>query len=301
MGSVPKNRNKIITCRIYIQKEVVHIKTYYIKKMDKPISIIKKISKMEVKDNVCEIYFKKEKDIEKIVKKLLKREIENIILSKELFKNKELINNLNSNNINIFDGRWLIKYLLFEILEFILNKKNIKPEETEIAITSNEITDDLIKIIYYLSKKYKRVTVVTNYMEKLKKIESEIYEKEGILIVISNNQKKSLLKPKIVLNMDFNKELLNKYKINDYSTIINFEGNMKIENKRFKGLCINDYEIEISENEKNTDIENFKLKDIFESEIYTKDTFENIRKKIEEKKVKIKDLYGINGKIERFY
>ena len=67
----------------------------------------------------------------------------------------------------------------------------------------------------------------------MKKIEKEIYEKHGVLIVISNNQKKSLLRPRIILNLDFNKEVLNRYKINEKAIIINLEGNMKIESKTF--------------------------------------------------------------------
>ncbi len=36
--------------------------------------------------------------------------------------------------------------------------------------------------------------------------------------------------------MDFNKELLNRYKINENAIIINLEGNMKIDNKRYNGI-----------------------------------------------------------------
>ena len=73
----------------------------------------------------------------------------------------------------------------------------------------------------------------------------EIYQKEGILIVVTNNKKKSLLKPEIILNMDFSKEILNKYKINENAVVLNLEGDMKIEDKRFNGINVNDYEIDV--------------------------------------------------------
>ena len=115
-----------------------------------------------------------------------KREIQRVVLAKELHENEELINLLNSKSIKIFDGRWLMKYITFEILEFILNKQNIKKEETQLAITTNDITDIVIENIKKLSKEFKRLTVVTRHIDKLKKIEEEIYEKENIVLPFSD-------------------------------------------------------------------------------------------------------------------
>ena len=47
-------------------------------------------------------------------------------------------------------------------------------------------------------------------------------------------QLQSLLKSKIIINMDFNKQKINKYKINENAIIINLEGDIKIENKKNK-------------------------------------------------------------------
>lgn len=137
-------------------------------------------------------------------------------------------------------------------------------------------------------------------LKELKKIEKEIYEKEGILILVSNNQKKSLLKPAIILNLDFNKVVLNKYKINENSIIINLEGDMKIENKRFNGICINDYDIETGREEIiwRENIKAFRTKDLIEANYYCKDTFGNIHNKLRKSKLFIKELYGNNGIIE---
>lgn len=278
------------------------MKILYIEEMDKPIMAI---SKIRIEKDNCRIYsnLDKQKNIKKVINKLIKNEVINVVLSAELSKNKNFINALNANNINIFNGRWLEKYLSIKILDYIVMQKNIKKEETEIAVTVNQITDSSIEIIKILSKQYKRVTVVTNYIEKLRKIEKEIYDKEGILIIISNNQKKSLLKPQIILNIDFCKELLNKYKINENAIIINLEGDMKIEQKRFNGINVNDYEIEVGREDIiwRENMKNFRTKDLLESVLYMKDNFQNISSRIGKYKVSIKELYGINGKIERFY
>ena len=277
------------------------MKILYIEKKDKPIMAIKKI---KIEQDNCEIYtdLEKEKNIRKIIKLLRKNEVSNVVLSKKLYENKYFINALNANDIKIFSGRWLEKYLAIQILDYIIIKADLERKEMEIAVTVNQITDLSIEIIKILAKQYKRMTVVTSQIEKLRKIEKEIYDKEGILIVISNNHKKSLLRTQIIFNIDFSKEILNKYRINENAIILNLEGDMKIEDKRFSGINVNDYEINVGREEiiwrKN--MKNFRTKDLLEAVIYMKDSYQNICTKISKNKVSIKELYGINGKIESF-
>lgn len=277
------------------------MRTYYLEKMDKPKFSIRKY-KIEEDNFVVYADLNKEKNVSKIIKAMIKNNIDYVVLSKTLTENKNFINALNANNIKIFNGRWLEKYLTFEILEYVINQKGIKKEETEIAITTNEITDLTIETIKILAKQYKRLTVVTNHIEKLRRTEKELYDNNGILIVVANNVKKSLAKPPIILNLDFNKQVLNKYRINENAIIINVEGDMKIKSKRFYGININNYEIVVGR-EENIWRENmsvFENKDLLEATLYIRDTFNNIRRKIMKNKVSVKELYGENGKIERF-
>ena len=277
------------------------MRTYYLEKMDKPKFSIRKY-KIEEDNFVVYADLNKEKNVSKIIKVMIKNDIEYVVLSKTLTENKNFINALNANNIKIFNGRWLEKYLTFEILEYVINQKGIKKEETEIAITTNEITDLTIETIKILSKQYKKLIVVTNHIEKLRRVEKELYDNDGILIVVANNTKKSLLKPQIILNLDFNMQVLNKYKINENAIIVNVEGDMKIRSKRFSGININNYEIVVGR-EENIWRENmsiFENKNLLEATLYIRDTFNNIRRKIMKNKVSIKELYGENGKIERF-
>ena len=149
------------------------MKTYYIKKMDKL-----RIRKIKFQQNNCEIYIKKDKEIKKIIKKFQKRDINYVVLDKELVKNKNFINALNANDIRIFDGRWLIKYLNLEILEYIIENSNLKKEEIELAITTDEISDLVIENIKILAKQYKKLIVVTSHIEKLRKIEKKYMKKK---------------------------------------------------------------------------------------------------------------------------
>ena len=276
------------------------MKILYIEKMDK----LKILHKIRIKQDNCEVYLDldKEKNINKLISRILKNKIGCVVLSKELIDNKELVNALNASNINIFDGRWLEKYLSILILDYIVFQKKLKKEETEVALTVNQISDFTIEIIKILARQYKKLTVVTNHIEKLRKVEKEIYDKEGILIVLSNNHKKSLIKSQLILNIDFCKEVLNRYRINENATIVNLEGDIKIEEKRFQGINVNDYEIEIGREELiwRRNMKKFRTKDLLEAVLYMKDSFASICSKISKNKVSIKELYGINGKIERF-
>lgn len=276
------------------------MKTLFIEKMDKPFMAIQRIKIEQDNCKIC-LNLEKEKNVKKLIKKLEKNEVISVVLSKEFYESKNLINALKANGINIFNGRWLEKYLAIQILDYIVMQKNIRKEETEIAITVNQITDLSIEIIRKIAKQYKRITVVTNHIEKLRKIEKEIYDKDGILIVISNNQKKSLSKTQIILNIDFNKEVLNRYRINENAIIINLEGDMKINDKRFNGININDYEIEVGREDAiwRPNMSSFKTKDLLEASLYMKDTFESICSRISKNKVNIKELYGVNGTVTK--
>lgn len=278
---------------------MVFINTYYIIENNN-IKFIDKLKCFTRKDNKILVNFDLNKfnirKIKKILKILNKHSVKNVVLSKETQKNEILINYLNSNNVNIFNGRWLEKYLAYEIIKYILVKKNIKKEETEIAILINQIDEVSTENIKLFAKEFKRVNVVTNHIEKLKKIEENIFDEFGIMITITNNKKKSLKNAKIILNMDFPEELINKFNIYDEAIILNLDGNAKINKKRFSGLNINNYEIALNDDDYLS--EEFYIRDIFESQIYKKTTFKNIRKEIKEKGVNIEQLIGVNGLIK---
>ena len=278
---------------------MITIKTYYIEKMDKHKIFGKNV---EIQNDEIKVYYKieKEKNLNKIIKKFLKLEINNVILDKTLWKSEKLINLLYANNINLIDGKWLKKYMTIDILNFVITQKNIRKEETEIAITVNEITELSIEIIKILSKQYKKLVVITNHIEKLRKIEKEIFEKEGILIVVWNNKNKSLLKSQIIINIDFNKELINQYQIYDEAIIINIEEKIKIDSIRFNGIIINDFDVETGRIETiwRTNYEKYRVNDLLEANLYVRDTYKNIRKKIQKCNISIKNLYGLNGIIK---
>lgn len=276
----------------------------YIEKNDKPNIIEKMLNLIKVQDSTIILPINektKEKQIEKIAKKTIKviGKISNskkIVLSKKMKKEEKYINYLNEYGIEIADGRWLFEILLTDIVNYIVEKQKI--ERVNISVLINDLTDKEFENIKLLAQKYTTINIVTNHIEKFRKLEQQLQEK-GIIATITNNKKKSLMKSHIIINIDFPKELINKYRINENAAIINVKRPIKITQKRFNGVTVNDYEIEYRNdicNEKFF-VDKYNLKDLYEAEMYKRDSFTNLRKKIKNDKVLINKLYLNNGEL----
>lgn len=280
---------------------------YYIQETDKPkfwqnlFQIITlKEDKIILPIGEEELTEKKAKKLAEKTKKIIdKVSSKNIVISKTIKKQKQYINYLQSENINIIEGKKLFQILVVPILDYIVKKKKLKKEDTYVSILINETSEVILENIRRIVRQFKKVNIVTNHIEKFKKLEEQILDQEGIMINVSNNKRKSLSKSKIIINVDFPTELINKYQINEDAIIINLRGNVKINKKRFNGLNINDYEIE-SKNYEEFDYEKENLyykKDIYESQLYLNQPLEYIERKIAKDKVKILYLEGNKSKL----
>ena len=170
--------------------------------------------------------------------------------------------------------------LVPEIIEYILKKENLKKEETSLHILVNDATDVAVQNILEFAKEYKTITIITNHIDKFKKIEEKIFEESGINISIMNNKKKSLSRAKIIINFDFPKELINQYTINEKATILNLPGKLKINKKRYEGKIIQGYEIKSKEDSNyNQELDKFYPKSIYESKFYYEQPYQYIREK----------------------
>ena len=77
------------------------MRTYYLEKMDKHKFSIRKY-KIEEDNFVVYADLNKEKNVSKIIKAMIKNDIEFVVLSKTLTENKNFINALNANNIKTY-------------------------------------------------------------------------------------------------------------------------------------------------------------------------------------------------------
>lgn len=275
---------------------------YYICETDKPSKIAEFFSIVKLDNNHIILPIAKTNIDEKISYKLAiktktildKTNSKKIVLSKKIKEQTTYVNYLYSYNYEIVDGKWLFQVLIFDVLEYVIKKLKIKKEDIKLGILVNDISDLAIYAIVELVKKYKNVKIVTNHINSFKNIEEKISEKYGILISVGNNKRKVLSKTNIILNLDFPTELINRFKINSESTIINFKGNVKIKDKRFNGLNINDYEIDWEE-QVNSD--KFYTKDLYEAIQYKNQPIEETLRKIKRDNIKIKKLMAQNTTI----
>lgn len=280
---------------------------FYIEKNDKPTWIEKIIPIIKVENNTIKLPYKEninQNKIEKLAqktKKILEKNStsKKVVLSKEIQKENLYINYLNTYGLKIQDGRWLFEILITDIIEYIINKKNLETSKLKISMLINDITDFEIENIKLLAKKYKNLNIVTNHIEKIKKIEEELLEKEGIMITVTNNRKKSLVKSDIIYNVDFPEEILNKYVIKDDAIIINLRGKMKIKKKRFNGIIINNYEINLRDDKKDEKMisKKYYFRDIYQAELYQKQGFNNLKEKVKKDNVRVSKLFLSNGEI----
>ena len=280
---------------------------YYIQETDKPKFLFKLLNIIKVKEDKIILPIKDEKiskkKAEKLAnktKKILDKTICNkVILSKVIKTQEEYKNYLYSSDINIVKAEQLTEILLLDILKYIKNKKCLKPEELSLSIFLNDISMNMLENLKIMVKEYKRINIITNHIQKFKKLEEDLFEEQGIIITVGNNKRKSALKSNIIVNVDFPNELINQYNINDEAIIINLRGNIKINKKRFTGININDYEFDF-DNFEEFDYEKEMLydkRDIYEAEFIKNQPFKYSRNDIAKYKVKVTKLFGTNNEV----
>ena len=283
-------QENLYTCDI-VKRWIIKIKKFF------NIIDIKKVDDK----TICYLPFlpdKKIKKINRVSKKLNKilynNDVQNIVLSEELYKQEELKNILYSNNINILNGRKLFNYLAYETLEYILEKQGKEIKETEVSILVNDNNDINLKNISLIANEAKRINIITNNVNRFKVIEKNLLNEAGIMIRITNNCKQALANSRIILNMDFPEELLNKYNIFRKAIIINLNNEIKLLPKKFQGINIKGIKCHIPEQYK---MDMFENEIVYESLIMNLKDFESIRKQVKQDNVSVESLIGNNGKI----
>ena len=279
---------------------------YYIQETDRPNLIFELFNIITLKGDKIILPItansklsdkKMQKLAEKTKKILDKTMCKKIVVSKELEMQETYINLLYSYSLDISDGKWLFEVLCDKILDYAMQYKKIKKEETAISILVNDLSENIIGNLRKIVKQYKSVNIVTNHIEKFKILEEQILDEDGIMITVGNNKRKGISKSKVILNVDFPTELINLYCIDENAIIINLRGNVKITKKRFNGICINDYEITYDwfdelDFDKRT---KYKACKIYEAEMNKRQPFQEIMKNIQRDRVKITKLIGSNN------
>lgn len=258
-------------------------------------------------DNKNDIKIKK-----KLIKVIKKLKIEAIVFSKSLegefeVQIRDILNSNDNNNIGIkiINGKKLMEYMQYEILEYIIKKRkeDIKLEDVYIVFKKDIKLD--LNFLKKFIENFRMTNIVTNEVDRLKNVQDNLLENDNILISVSNNKRKALKRAKYILNVNLDKVELEKYRINRNATIINIKENVRYDNVSFDGININNFNIELSDeyverfevlNEK---FENTKLyESVLINENYTNKNIEKIYDRINNDDIKVKELIGNNGIIE---
>jgi len=302
------SEEKIVSEKTFkrIKKKIDRIISHlikYIEKYDMNVLVLSNMFSKNVKGYSFEIYLKEVlKD-----RKYLKDEV-----------------NIYKNELYFSDGKKIIEYMQYEILEYIMTIQNKKLYQEDVYFLIKKDNKLDLEFLGKFIEKAKTVNIVTNDIDRFKKIQETIYKNENILISVSNNKSKALKRAKYIFNVNLRESDLEKLKINREAILIHLRENIKYSKNGFYGININSIKIKIPDEyiEKFEKIDQeilseFELIKLYESmllqSIYikTKDTMiqleSNINnmyydiadKFIKENEVEILELIGNKGPIMR--
>ncbi len=225
----------------------------------------------------------------------------NVCVCDYLLEKPEIQNLLKERNLRLMDGKWLFKYLICDISNFICKKLNLTPENQEISLLINEPNQLMFDTIKNLSENFKNINILTTKVKKFEKLETKLYEEKGAIINISNNFKKSCLKSKIIFNVDFDEKIFNKVMFSPTSVVINLENRMKVKQSNFLGKTIDFYSVNLPLKYKKIygRLNKFNSSKLYESFIYKKTLAQNIWNEIKKDKVEVTILEE-NNKMVKF-
>ena len=247
----------------------------------KEIGQSKKIYEIS-KPNKTSIY---KRVLKKLEKEKTKTEKVQVVLSNKMKKYEQYFP-----NCKILNGKPIFFSSIEPILKEILGDNLLALQD--VYILTDNYQEKNINLIRTLAPKVKTINIVTKEIEKYKIIE-EILQEQGNSVVVSNNKRKSLKKAKIIINLDFEIEKLNKYIIFRNAVIINLTQEKLTNLKGFGGITIRDVQLKLKEEEKEF-IQQNKLEGFNQLEIY-----ESLQNKFSlPNGIEIDKLCGNNGAIE---
>lgn len=249
----------------------------------------------------------KERVRKKVSRYIEKLGINALVFSKDLeesFKSDIYTFLKNSNKVQVLNGKKLMGFMKFEVVKYVLNKQKVNSKEEEIYIVFKKSGDTDLNFLKKFIENFRVVNVVTNDIERLKNVQDNLLENDGILISVSNNKRKALKRAKYVLNINLNKEELEKYRINRDAIIVNIQENVRYGLAGFEGININNIKIKCPDEfiEKFEQIgDNFEITELYESLLLSDDMqrrkAEEVIERIEKDDVKISEIIGNNGVI----
>ena len=253
---------------------------------------------VQVKENFLTLYctskdITHKKALVKLHKKLTELKAQNIVCADCLMDNKAFMSFLYEKNYNVLNGNWLYRFLQYDVLQKIAYIKNVDVSKLEVSILAKDNKDIIVENAKIIGKNCKILNIITDKIENYLELEKYFSEQYGILINVSSNKEKSCTRSNVIFNFDLKEKELKECKFNKDSILVQVNG------KRFErrdGVTICSSKISIPKKilkEK----EHFDAEILYESEVYSKISFENMRKILKRDNIRIRYFVGNNGKI----
>ena len=217
-----------------------------------------------------------------------------LVCADRLMNNKEFLSRLKKRSYNVLDGSWLKSHLCELIIRKIAYIKNCLTSDFEISVLAKAKNDCNENFILMIAKECKLLNIITEDIKLFSDIERKL-EDDGILINVSTNKDKGLIRSHIIVNFDFTEEDLCDCKFNGILVQLN---NKKFERK--KGITITGCRLRLPIVKSFNYLCNnnhFTDEIIYESNIFYKTSYENIKKILKRDNIQIRYFIGNNGKI----
>ena len=208
-----------------------------------------KISSEEILGEVRVVTPKFElKNTEKMTKKLLKKldehKVENVILSKKLLENEQLIKGIEEAKKYIITGRRIEKVMLLKFVTEIAKYTRFPKEKMHVLLFMNEYSLENIDLIECISQEVKEMHIISRNYTKYEKTKVKLFEQYGFVINLYPPEvKDDFRRVNLVINQDFREEELRKVDISKNAIVLSLNENIKKIRNGFNGIIINDIDL----------------------------------------------------------
>ena len=238
-----------------------------------------------------------EKCLKHVVKRLKNNRIGRVACCDFLLKNDGVVDFLRDYGIAVLNGVWLWRFLAFDVLRKISYVRSMDLSKLEVSILSNVFCDIVVENIKLIGKYCKVLNVVTDDLDKFSAVERTFFDEYGVLINVSSNRAKSLMRSDVVLNFDFNLNYLKSCNIRNNCILVQMNGERFV---RRDGVTICSCKLNWPEKygvflEGHSAFSDLVL---YESLVYSKISFNGMRNVLKRDCIGIRYFVGNNGKID---
>lgn len=274
-----------------MNNDIYYIDSFFVKSNNLYDKIFFKYEITDIDKNKKYLNINKKYIDEKVLKKMLKKcKIEdaqfvysnNIKLSENLKENK-------------YTGKIVLRNMIIPLLEHLEKNLNIDFRFENIFLTVDN--DKNKNIIVDLGNRCKSISLVTDNIRKLYRLDSKLNKDDNIIVSVSSNRRKALQRARIVVNFDYDETFFENFNINRNCIIINLSNNVLTLKNSFQGSIIEKLEIDyINKYENFINIDNFDKTILYETFIYD-ENYDNAKEIMRFDNCRIKKVLGMRNEI----